>query len=41
MPDGDGVVIDQDFFDEEADHLLPLGDFQRLRRFVQSLEERG
>jgi hypothetical protein len=41
VADRDGVVVDQDLFDKEADHFLPLDDFQRLRRFAQPLEERG
>ena len=41
MPDRDGVIVHQDFFDNEADDLLPIGDFQRLRRFVQPLKEGG
>ena len=41
MPDRDGVIVHQDFFDKEADDLLPIGDFQRLRRLVQPLKEGG
>ncbi len=39
MPDRDGVIVHQDFFDNEADDLLPIGDFQGLRRLAQPLKE--
>ena len=28
VPDRDGVIVHQDFFDNEADNLLPIGDLQ-------------
>jgi hypothetical protein len=36
-----GVIVHQDFFDDEANDLLPIGDFQRSRRPVQPLKEGG
>jgi hypothetical protein len=41
VPDHDGVVVDQDFLDDEPDDLLPIGDLQRLRGVVQPLKEGG
>jgi hypothetical protein len=34
VPDRDGVIVDQDFLDQEADDLLPFSDFQRFRRLA-------
>jgi len=34
VADGDGVVIDQDFLNQQADDSLPIDDFQRFRRLV-------
>jgi len=28
VTDGDGVVIDQDFLNQQADDSLPIGDFK-------------
>ncbi len=39
MADGDGLIIDQDLFDQQADDSLAVGDFQQLCGLVQSLEE--
>ena len=41
VPDRDGVIVHQDVFDKEADDLLAIDDFQRLRRLVQPLKESG
>jgi hypothetical protein len=41
VPDRDGVVVHQDVLDDEADDLLPIGDFQRLGRLAQPLKERA
>jgi hypothetical protein len=39
VTDGDRIVIDQHFLDEQADDPLAFADIEGLRRFVQSLEE--
>ncbi len=41
MPDRDGVIVHQDFFDKEADDLLPIRDLQQLRRLAQPLKKSG
>jgi hypothetical protein len=41
VPDRDGVIVDQDFLDQQTDDFLPLGNFQRFRRVAKPLEERG
>jgi hypothetical protein len=39
MLDPYAVLSDHHLFDDEADHLLPLLDVQRLGRSVEALEE--
>jgi len=34
VPDRDGVIVDQDFLDQQTDDFLPLSDFQRFRRLA-------
>ena len=40
MPNGDGVVADQDLLDHEADDPLPVLDIKRVRRGAQPGQER-
>jgi hypothetical protein len=40
MPNGDGVVADQDLLDHEADDPLPVLDIERVRRGAQPGQER-
>ena len=40
VPDDDGVVDHQHFFDQQPDNPLALRNIQRVSRFAQAIEER-